>query len=278
MIKLLATDLDRTLLPNGTQPYDHSMPLFKKILEELTIPLAFVSGRHLSLVENAIKEYDTPQPRYIIGDVGTTMYICEGNRCTRDESWDEVIRERTSRWDIPAFRKAVRKQDSLRLQEEDKQNVFKLSYYIDNLERAEYIVEKVRESIELISSDASIVYSVDETIGVGLLDVLPKSATKEGALEHLRKKLAAKKDEVVYCGDSGNDLLPLTKGYYAIVVRNVLEEVREEVMRIAHQKGIEDHIYFAKGNDSLNGYYVSGIIEGLVALGFVSKKYAESRT
>ena len=276
MIKLLATDLDRTLLPNGDFPYDDSMPLLKLILKDNEdIKLVFVSGRHLALVEDAIKKYDTPIPDYIISDVGTTIYESKKGGFARQRSWDEFIEENTKNWNIELFKEKISSINGLRLQEKEKQNIFKLSYYIDDLFISKDVVSSVKEVINNVCDckDALVVYSVDETIGQGLLDVLPTTATKQKAIEYLRNILELKMEDVLYCGDSGNDILPLTQGYNAVMVRNTISEVREEVRKIAEKKNISSKIYTAKGYKGLNGFYTSGVIEGLINFGFVEDKY-----
>ncbi len=118
-----------------------------------------------------------------------------------------------------------------------------------------------------------IVYSVDETDNIGLLDILPKYATKLTALEYLRQKLGYSKDEVVYCGDSGNDILPLTFGYKSILVRNAIPEIKKTVRQLSIQKNVIDSLHIIKeGHGSLNGYYVSGILLGLLKFGIVSEE------
>ena len=78
---LICTDLDRTLLPNGRQPEspgarDH----FARLVAHPEVTLAYVSGRHRELVEDAIRDYRLPLPDWVIGDVGTTIYQV---RCRR---------------------------------------------------------------------------------------------------------------------------------------------------------------------------------------------------
>ena len=53
---LICTDLDRTLIPNGTQPEssgarDH----FATLVDRPEVTLAYVSGRHRALVKAAIE-------------------------------------------------------------------------------------------------------------------------------------------------------------------------------------------------------------------------------
>ena len=126
-------------------------------------------------------------------------------------------------------------------------------------------------------NNTTILYSIDETRDIGLLDILPKYSTKITALEYLRKKLGLEKEEIIYCGDSGNDILPLTFGYRSILVRNSIDEVKNTVKRSLEQKGISDRLYIAKGCQRLNGYYVSGIIEGLINFGIIQQEFIEQK-
>ena len=72
---LICTDLDRTLLPNGKQPESPgARAAFTRLVSRPEVTLAYVSGRHRSLVEDAIMEYGLPLPDWVIGDVGTTIY------------------------------------------------------------------------------------------------------------------------------------------------------------------------------------------------------------
>ena len=58
---LLCTDMDRTLLPNGTQP---ESPLARRRFAELAarddVALAYVTGRDRRLVEQAMSNYQLP--------------------------------------------------------------------------------------------------------------------------------------------------------------------------------------------------------------------------
>jgi len=123
-----------------------------------------------------------------------------------------------------------------------------------------------------ISKDTSVIFSIDETNNIGLLDIIPKNATKLSALEYIRKNNGYKKEDIVYCGDSGNDILPLTFGYKSILVRNAINEVKKAVKSICFEKNCTDALYIAKGYGKLNGNYVSGIIEGLIRLNLVPEK------
>ena len=272
---IIATDLDRTLLPNGNQEYDDSMHIFVEILKKEKPLLIYVTGRNLNLIKSAMKQYHTPLPDYIIAEVGTKIYETKDNEFEEDINWIKKIENMTENWNITNFRDELSVIKDLRIQEEEKQNRFKLSYYIDNPKNTDIIVKEVTKIIKSACKDASIVYSIDETHNIGLLDILPRHATKLTALEYLRKSLKKDKEDIIYCGDSGNDLLPLTSGYKSIIVKNAIDEVKNTVKNVCFQRNCSDCLYIAKGYKKLNGYYVSGIIEGLIKFGLIPEKYAE---
>jgi hydroxymethylpyrimidine pyrophosphatase-like HAD family hydrolase len=57
-MKILATDLDRTLLPNGSwESDDKAISLFNDLTEKHDVLIVYVTGRNLALTENAIKEF-----------------------------------------------------------------------------------------------------------------------------------------------------------------------------------------------------------------------------
>lgn len=265
---LIATDLDRTLFPNGHHPDDGSMQQLRQMVEANDFPLAFVTGRNIDQILQGIEEYHPPIPHYAIAEVGTRVYLKENTpdgslSYKEDLDFVEFIREATPSWDIEGFKAALGKIPELRLQEDFNQNDFKLSYYADENDHPREVVHAVREAIAGVCPESDLVYSFDEVSRTGLLDVLPKRANKMEGIEFLCRKLGLRKEDVIYCGDSGNDLIPLTHGYRSILVRNAIEEVRQDVKERATEMGTLGSIYFATGNDSLNGYYASGIIEGL---------------
>ena len=103
----------------------------------------------------------------------------------------------------------------------------------------------------------------------GYLDVLPQSATKEYALKYLQNRFKLQENDIVFAGDGGNDLGPLTSGYQAIVVNNASELFKKKVVEIAKAKSVLDSVYFAHGDfNGMNGNYTAGVLEGLNHFGF----------
>jgi len=260
-MKILATDLDRTLLPNGSWPPDPgAIDLFNELTEKHDVLVVYVTGRNLALTEKAIKEYGVRYPDILCGDVGTSIRKYENGEWKFDAGWAELVKRESPRWDAMAIRDAVAGIDGMREQESEHQNQFKQSYYVQH-EKKDQVLKEVDELVKG-KFDEVIVYSFDSQDGKGLLDFLPASATKQTALEYLAEEFGATKEEVVFCGDSGNDIFPLTAGFSGVLVKNADEQLVENV-----KKAMDDNpdlkVYFARGDfKGLSGYYTSGVIEG----------------
>ena len=223
-MRILATDLDRTLLPNGNWPADEqAISLFNRLTGEHDVLVVYVTGRNLSLTERAIEEFGVRRPDVLCGDVGTTIRQHHDGQWHFDQGWNELIHTASPHWDTTAIKAAVADVDGLREQEAEHLNPFKQSYYVDH-GRRETILAAVDERVKG-RFDEVIVYSFDSRDGKGLLDILPASATKRTALEYAAEKFNQPKQEVVFCGDSGNDVFPLTAGFSGVLVRNADEQL-----------------------------------------------------
>ena len=272
---VIATDLDRTLLPNGNQEYDNSMHIFNEIVKREKPELIYVTGRNLKEVKEAMIEYHAPLPHILIAEVGTKIYLQEHGEFEEDKEWIRIVKSITTSWNTYNFKEELSIIKGIRIQEKEHLNPFKLSFYVNDLKNTELIVKECTKIIKSISKDASVIFSIDETNNIGLLDIIPKNGSKLKALEYIRKNNGFKKEDIIYCGDSGNDILPITFGYKSILVRNAIDEVKKAVKNICFEKSCTDTLYIAKGYGKLNGYYVSGIIEGLIKLNFISQKYIQ---
>ena len=260
-MKILATDLDRTLLPNGHWESDpESIKLFNELTEKNDVLVIYVTGRNLALTEQAINQYGVRYPDILCGDVGTTIRKYENGEWTFDEGWIEHVRRQSPRWDAIAIKKAVTVIDGMWEQENEHLNQFKQSYYVDH-EKRDFALGEV-EALIKGKFDEAIIYSFDSQDGKGLLDFLPASATKQTALEYVAKEYGVNKAEIVFCGDSGNDIFPLTAGFRGVLVKNADDQLVSNVKKAMNlNPGLQ--VYFAKGGfKGLNGNYTSGVIEG----------------
>jgi hypothetical protein len=267
-VKILATDLDRTLLPNGSwKADDTAIGLFNDLTAQQGVLVVYVTGRNLSLTERAIEEFGVRFPDVLCGDVGTTIRQRENGAWTFDHGWTAHVRRASPRWDAAAVRDAVAGVDGLREQESEHLNQFKQSYYVD-LEKQDAVLERVNALVEG-KFDEVVVYSVDIPAHKGLIDVLPNSATKQTALEYVAEEYKTPKEQVVFCGDSGNDIFPLTAGFAGVLVRNADDQLVANV-RNAMTENPALQVYFAKGEfRGLSGYYTSGVIEGAYHFGIL---------
>jgi sucrose-6F-phosphate phosphohydrolase len=262
---LICTDLDRTLLPNGEYPEsDLARIAFSALVQRPEIVLAYVTGRHKALVEQAIAEYHLPRPNFVIGDVGTSIYsLKEGNW----QEWPQWIEEIAPDWqgrDHAAMQQLFNDLSELMPQEYSKQNLFKLSYYISLSADWPGLLAVMRSRLLQHNIRAELIYSVDEAENIGLLDVLPASATKLHAVNFLMQQLHFNVENTVFAGDSGNDLAVLVSPIKSVLVANASEEVRQAALQLTQQQATGDALYLAKGDFmGMNGNYSAGILEGV---------------
>lgn len=260
-MKIVATDLDRTLLPNGRWEADSgAIKLFNELTEKYGVLVVYVTGRNLNLTEGAIREFGVRYPDVLIGDVGTSIRKYEDGAWKFDDGWITHVKRASPRWDASGIKDAVARIAGMREQESEHLNQFKQSYYVEH-EKKDEVLGRVDDLVKG-KFDEVIIYSFDSQDGKGLLDFLPDSATKQTALEYVAEEFGAEKEKVVFCGDSGNDIFPLTAGFSGVLVRNADEQLVQNVKKAMEQNSALK-VYFAKGNFmGLSGYYTSGVIEG----------------
>ena len=264
---LLCTDLDRTLLPNGEQLESaNARPYFRTLVSKAQLPLAYVSGRDLALVQQAINEYQLPLPDYAITDVGSMIYQRVGDDYQPLPEWIEHLRALWQGIDAEALAQELGSFKQLELQASARQKPFKLSYQVTPASALAAEVSELQRRLELLPYAVNIVSSIDETQNEGLVDVLPANAGKRAAIDFLVAKLKLTTEQVFFSGDSGNDLDVLVSPYPAVVVRNALADVVHQAMTLSKINGVDEQLWVAQGDESLslNGNYSAGIVEGLL--------------
>ncbi|MEB3323024.1 MAG: HAD-IIB family hydrolase [Synechococcaceae cyanobacterium] len=262
---LVCTDLDRTLLPNGRQEESpEARGRFARLVERPEVTLAYVSGRDQGLVRGAIEHYGIPTPDWVIGDVGTTIYSTGGPAWTPWIRWQEEIAPSWQGRTGEDLRQLFGDLPELTLQEEEKQNRYKLSYYLPLEAEVEALRERMGERLAAEGIAASLITSVDEAAGVGLLDVLPERATKLHAVEFLMQGQGFTGADTVFAGDSGNDLPVIVSPIPSVLVANAHPATIEEARREVRLRGTEQAFYLARGDFlGMNGNYSAGILEGI---------------
>ena len=255
---LLCTDLDRTLIPNGAQPESPSaMRRFRHLAACEEVALAYVSGRHRALIEQAIAEYDLPQPDFAIADVGATIYRIAPSGWRQWDEWDAQIAPDWHGMTHDELQRLPGVFPVLRLQEPEKQNRHKLSFYVPLETDTKELLGEMEARLKQAGIRANLIWSVDEAAAVGLLDVLPASANKLHAIAFLMRQQGFGHENTVFVGDSGNDLDVLKSGIQAVLVANADAETKRLA---ANGAGC---VYIARGGYlGMNGNYSAGILEG----------------
>ena len=269
-MKLLCTDMDRTLLPNGEQAEsDHSRALLWHMLKMHQMKLAYVSGRDLTLVLDAIAEYSLPLPDVIVGDVGSSIYTRAEAGWQKSEDWEQRIAQQ---WggDSAYIHELLVDISELQVQEPDRQKTFKRSYYFDTSTDEQGLQQQVEARLSEGGVAAALVFSHDPEKQCMLLDVLPHSATKREAVAYVRSMFELAEEDVLFSGDSGNDVSAICAANPAVLVANADDDTRQKVIIENEKSSHPDSTYLASGGlevaglDALNGFYSAGIVEGLL--------------
>lgn len=263
---LLCCDLDRTVLPNGNAKESPGVrDVFANVIKAAGLTLVYVSGRNLELLQQAIRDYRVPLPDYAIGDVGTTLYhISDDNSWLAQTDWSDHIGEDWQQRHAITLQHYLDDLPHLRIQEPEKQNIHKLSYYVTLDIPEQTIIGEIRQRLEVQLIKANIIYSIDEIAEIGLVDILPLRASKYHAIEFLIDRLGFHKRDTVFVGDSGNDLPVLISDIPAVIVNNAQTSLKTTARRLADKSGQARRLYTARGGFyGLNGNYCAGVLEGL---------------
>lgn len=260
---VLATDLDGTLIPLEEES-ENSKDLFKlgNLITERSASLVFVTGRHFSSVMNAIAQYSLPTPDWILCDVGTSILqrnasYDEGshNGFRLTEAYHSHLAQIVDGFEHSILQDRIPPTEGLRLQEQEKQGPYKLSYYADATLLDE-LVDDLQSRLRDWNAPWSIISSVDPFNGDGLVDLLPKTVSKAHALDWWANHAGLPSESIVFAGDSGNDHAALTAGYKSIVVGNADRRLAESVAAAHKQQGWDGRLYLASRSAT------SGVLEG----------------
>ena len=262
---LISTDLDGTLIPDGrVSESPHARERFARLVCRPEVTLAYVTGRHKALVEEAIGDFSLPIPQLVIADVGATIYDVDPGNWRPWVSWERLLAEQWPAGTAAELSRLVRGASGLRPQEESKQAEFKVSFYLEEGADSREILADVEARLSRLETPARLIFSRDSK-GTGLLDLLPPAANKLSALEFILEREGLRSDSCVFSGDSGNDLEVLASHVPAVLVANASSEVEAEARELAAARGHSDSLYIAQGGLlGMNGNYASGILEGLV--------------
>jgi hypothetical protein len=256
---LLATDMDRTLLPNGlAAPEAGALERFRVWARSRgDAHLAYVTGRHRALARAVMADYGLPEPDWLVANVGTEIYP----RAAAEPlpAWRERL---ATGFDADAVRAWAEQQlPDARLQEAEKQSPLKVSFYTGGSEDPAAQQGRLAQAAERSGLAARVVVSFDETKELGLVDFLAPGSGKARALTFLREHLGIRAPATLFAGDSGNDTDALLSGVAGILVGNATDGVRTQ-LRQALAEHPEARIFFAERP------YTAGILEGMAHYGW----------
>jgi len=237
--RMLCTDLDGTFIGDDASMYE-----LLRLLKGKDIALVFSTGRHLPSICTFISQNAIRPPEAAILMVGTEIYFYEQGDFIRDTNWTEII---SRDWDRQKIRELLADIEELVLQDEEWQTPFKLSYYL-GVEQLGVLAE-IKRRIHQEKIKVRMVYSAGR-----FLDFLPHSSGKAKAVEYLARQFSLNREQVVVCGDSGNDLDVFEAGFKGIIVGNAHPELKSFT---------GNNAYHATAS------YAAGIIEGLRYFNFI---------
>ncbi len=263
---LLCTDMDRTVIPNGHQvEHPHARETFSRLCSLPQVCLVYVTGRDLMLTKQAIDHYRLPMPAYAITDVGTKIYEQTEGSWLELSSWREEIAVDWAGKEHGQLEAVLADLDDLTLQEVDKQQEFKLSYYVALEVDHQPLLARIDNRLQGMGVNASLIWSIDEPNEIGLLDILPRHATKMHGIEFLADHLGYRREEILFAGDSGNDLPVMGSAIRSILVANADCATKTAAEQLARDNNVADTLYLAESDSfALGGNYAAGVLQGVV--------------
>jgi sucrose-phosphate synthase len=234
---VIICDLDGTLVEGDAVD---GLKALAKWIKERSGKIAFglASGRSRKLIEEALEQYDLPKPDILICSAGTEIYYTE--KFIPDLGWDSHI---NYHWKRNALQKALTDFPGIRLQEQDAQWRFKLSYYVEDQSNTN-LLNKLNHYLEEQNLKSKILLTQNY-----FLDLLPFRASKGSAIRFLSAKWKIPISRFITAGNSGNDEDMLKGKVHGIVVANYSPELEP----LRKNKAI----YFSKSPLS------QGVLEGI---------------
>ncbi len=259
------TEIDGALIPSGSHlEHPEARERFRAFSSHPNVKLVYISSWHIDRVKQAIAEYQLPMPHFVITDVGSKIYRHHQRGWDEIESWKNRIASAWNGKSLHDLQQTLAKCEDLQLQEDDKQNDFKLSYYLSLSIPPNQILNWVEQQLAKQKVEFELVWSIDQVKRIGLLDILPRNASKRDAIEFLCQELNFNLDQVLFAGNSGNDLTVLSSPIPSVLVANAEPEFKKQVIELAEVYNCIDSLYVARsGNNLYEGNYAGGILQGI---------------
>ncbi|HEX6860752.1 MAG TPA: HAD-IIB family hydrolase [Caulobacteraceae bacterium] len=198
---VLATDLDGTFL-GGTEAARRA--LYEHLSERDDAMVIFVTGRDIDFIAELIATPGMPRPRYIIGDIGTSVF--DGETLEPIAELEAPIAER---WRSANDRVMALLDGEAGLTLQPTPFRHRVSYDYDPA----LLSPDAAARVEACGFDCLL--SADR-----FFDVLPKGVSKGPTLMRLVEALGLDRDTVLVAGDTMNDLSLFQTGFKGVAVGN----------------------------------------------------------
>jgi sucrose-phosphate synthase len=211
--RFLIFDLDGTMINgNDTTGLKELNSWITKNNERIAFGIA--SGRNKQLLAKALKDYELPVPDILICSAGSEIYYTEN--FFADSGWESHI---SYQWKREEIQKVLNRFPRIRLQENEAQRKFKLSYYVENdfngddLAYIYKLLDEHKLRFKVLLTDNH------------FLDFLPFRASKGNAVRYLSYKWKSPLENFITAGNGGNDIDMLKGKTRGIVVANYSPEL-----------------------------------------------------
>lgn len=230
----LVSDIDHTLIGEDNRGLEELIAFLRA--HRGRCGFAVATGRTLASACERLAAFGLPEPDIVISSVGTEIHY--GPQKRRDPGWEAHL---SHRWDRERIVRLLSRLPFLEPQEEAAQRRFKISYFMepgrDRLARVRGLLTRERCRFTLVYSQGR------------YLDVLPYRASKGKAIRFVSYKWEIPLENILVCGDSGNDEEMLRGEPLAVVVATGNRELE-------HLRGAR-HVYFTERAGA------AGILEGI---------------
>jgi sucrose-phosphate synthase len=242
--KMMFFDIDETMTGN-----EDALEKLNTILSKRDSSIGFgvATGRKIDSAQEVFEKYNLVKPDVIISSVGSEIYYYNGKDYEYSTSWDAHIK---NAWRPEKIRELLIDFDFIKLQVDENQRKFKVSYDIDPDGMSE--IYKVRDVLIKNRIKTNLIISHEK-----FADFLPFRASKGRAIRYLSYRWNISLDSILVAGDSGNDEDMLVGELLGVVVGNYTKELEK-------LKG-RRRIYFANDN------YAKGVIEGIKYYNFLER-------
>lgn len=252
MIKLIATDMDGTLL-NSSREIDREFYEVLDKLEEKNIIMAFASGRNLEALTKLVPDSMQERIMFISNNGNNIIYKGEQIHSSTISMEDVEIIDKTidnmkgidrvlcmdnntvytssfKNWCIgrlKGYKQTVFKKDFKSIKgRPEKYTLFTAE---ENQENILNLLEPLKDRLSIVPS------------GKVTIDISAKGINKGTAIEMIQSKYGISKEETMVFGDYLNDLEMMDKAYYSHAMENAHPELKKKARFIAghhNKKGV----------------------------------------